>query len=136
VVTAQATLINNTTFDPEVPDAPVATLNSFTPLILRFEPFAIGAQTTASRVAISNPGSSMARVEITAFNAGGTPTSATPFVVQVAPGGQFFTDDIVTAAGLSSIFVGWMSISADAPVALYNQSRTADTGAAMPVHVK
>jgi hypothetical protein len=134
-VTEQAPLFNNSSLDREVPDAPLAA-TSFTPLILRFEPFAVGAQTTASRIAISNPGSTGARVELTAFNAGGTQATATPLVVQLAPGGQFFTDDIVSTSGLSSIFVGWMSISSDAPVAIYNHRRTGDLGAVVPVHTR
>lgn len=110
-VTAQAKIVDTVTLDPAVPETETSLTSAFSPLLVRVEPLpfaavaamarspmalaAVGATgTTLSRFALSNPGASPATVELAAVNAsGGAPTQ--PFVMTLAPNGQFFTDDAV-----------------------------------------
>jgi len=105
-------------------DGAGAIRNAFTPMIM-----------SNSRIAIANAGARSANVQLLAFDADGTPVLATPVRIRVAPGGQAFTEDIVTRLGLPSTFFGSMKIGSDAPVLVFNQQRTdGGTDAIVPVY--
>jgi hypothetical protein len=136
VVTAQAEIIQRNSFDPGMTDTTTAMMNSLTPLVLRVEPFGQGASDdrgglASSRIAISNPGAAAANVQLVVFNSSGTPAGR--LTVRVVGGGEFFTEDIVGAVGLPPIFQGSMTITSDAPVLVYNQRSSGETGAVVPV---
>ncbi len=133
-VSGVVSLTNTTSQDPSMAGPASSMGRSFTPMVLRVEPLAptqIG--TTSSRIAISNSGATRANVQLMPFNANGTPARPTPFAVSVVGRGQFFTEDIVTEMGLGPLFFGWMTITSDAPVIVYNQRRNGEGGAAVPV---
>jgi hypothetical protein len=66
------------------------------------------------------------------FDETGIEATKAPIMIRVAPGGQYFTQDIVQSLGLPSTFLGWLSISSDNPVSIYNHRLMGDTGAIVP----
>jgi N-acetylneuraminic acid mutarotase len=123
-VTAQVSLVNRATADPANLDSGGAASNGFTSFILA----------GATRVAITNPGTTLANVDLAAFNPDGSPAGA-PTRIQVVGRGQFFTEDIAPFLTLPTGFVGSMTVRSDAPVIVLNQERTPDNrGAIVPVH--
>jgi hypothetical protein len=149
-VTAQAKVVDNVTLDPATPGLESAVTSAFSPLLIRVEPIsfvqlggsspvtaaAAGTTTTAlSRLAVSNPGTTTATVELSAINAtGGAPTA--PFVVTLPPNAQFFTEDLVSAMGLPPLFLGSLTVRSDVPVLVYNHRRSGDTGDVIPVYAQ
>ncbi len=130
IITALASIVNNTSFDPAITDTEVTRGSSFTPIIVKLE-----APAGSSRVAIANPGSTAANVDLMPFNPAGTPALDAPVRIPVVGGAQFFTDDIVGFLGLPPIFLGSMTINANVPVLIFNQERTeSNTGFVVPVH--
>jgi hypothetical protein len=91
---------------------------------------------TVSRFALSNPGPTPATVELVALNASGAPASAQPFVVSLAPNGQYFTEDLGGDLGLPPVFFGWLTVQSDVPVLVYNHRRTGDAGDVVPFHAQ
>ena len=71
-------------------------------------------------------------MQLAAVNASGGAATA-PFVVTLAPNGQFFTEDLVGAMGLPPIFFGWLTVESNAPILVYNQRRSGDSGDSVPV---
>jgi hypothetical protein len=137
-VTAQAKLIDKSSTDPATVDGG-AVSGGFSPLLLRIDqlPFsklagAASTPATASRVALSNPGSAPITVNLTAFNATGS--VAGTFSVTVAANGQYFTENLGAAMGLPPVFFGWVQIQASGTVLVYNHRRTGTAGATVPVH--
>jgi hypothetical protein len=122
-ITVQVSMQDTTSGDPAISDEVVAASNSFTPMIAK-----------SSRVAIANPGTTPANLDLMPFNANGTPALFFPLRIRVVAGGQSFTDDIVMRLGLSPTFVGSMTITSDVPVLVFNQARTGNTGAVVPVY--
>ena len=133
-ITALATIVNAANSDPASIDAAAGIVKGFSPLIIRVEPLD-PAPTVSSRVAIANPGTAAANVDLLPFNPNGTPALAAPVRVKVAGGGQLFTADIVGLLGLPPTFAGSLAVSSDAPVVVFNQELGADNnGAVIPVH--
>jgi hypothetical protein len=137
-VTAQGRLVDRSSTDPATVDGGALT-GGFSPLLIHVGqlPFsqinpAAATPTTASRVALSNPGTSPITVNLTAFNATGS--VAGTFSVTVAPDGQYVTEDLATAMGLPPVFLGWVQIQATGTVLVYNHRRTGTAGATVPVH--
>ncbi len=123
-VTAQVSLVNRATADPANLDSGGAVSNAFTSFVLA----------GATRVAITNPGTTLANVDLAAFNPDGSPAGA-PARVQVVGRGQFFTEDIAPFLTLPAGFVGSMTVRSNVPVMVLNQERTPDNrGAIVPVH--
>src|SRR5262249_16806580 len=133
-ITAQAHIINSSSGDPVIPDQQATRNSASTPLILRFEPFGPGTPLVSSRIAISNPGASTAHAQLTAYYPSGS-VGAT-LNVSVVGGGEFFTEDIVGVMGLPPIFQGWMTLASDSSVLVFNQRRSGDTGALVPVFAR
>jgi hypothetical protein len=138
-VTAQARIIDKVNLDPGVPDS--GTIGTgFSPFLVRVEPLpfanidAASNPTSQSRFALSNPGTAPATVRLLAFSTTGGPASTHSLVVTLAPGGQLFTDNLVAAMGLPSVFLGWVAIQSSAPVGVYNHRRTGASGSIVPVH--
>jgi hypothetical protein len=137
-VTAQGRLVDRSSTDPVTVDGG-ALLGGFSPLLLRVDqlPFsqinpAAATPTSASRVALSNPGRAPISVNLTAFNATGS--VAGTLSVTLAPDGQFFTESLGAAMGLPPVFLGWVQIQASSTVLVYNHRRTGTAGATVPVH--
>jgi hypothetical protein len=151
-VTAQGRLVDRSSTDPAMVDGG-ALSGGFSPLLIRVDqlPFsqvnpalasapptelaaaaAAATPTTASRVALANPGSAPITVNLTAFNATGS--VAGTLSVTVAPDGQFFTENLGAAMGLPPVFFGWVQIQASGRVLVYNHRRTGTAGATVPVH--
>ena len=140
-VTAQAKIVDPVSLDPAVPESDVTVSDGFTPVLVRVDPFAFAVNSAAaapatsqSRVALSNPGTTTATVQLTAFNATGAPALSEPFEVTLAPNGQFFSENLAADMGLPPLFLGWVRIHSTAPVLLYNHRRSGQGGAAVPVH--
>jgi hypothetical protein len=139
-VTAQAKILDNVSLDPAVPESDTTVTNAFSPLLVRIDPFAFapvnGAApvTSETRFALSNPGAATATVELVPYNASGSPATSQPFVVTLAPNGQFFSDDLVTDMGLAPVFFGWVTIQSNQPVTVYNHRRSGQGGTTVPVH--
>jgi hypothetical protein len=157
-VTAHGRLIDLANSDPAVTDQMSALGSAFSPLVIRIEPFtgllarvggsgalgeaetpagaplASGATpTTLSRFAVSNPNDQPATVEIIALNATGS-AAGPPLVVTVPARQQYFTENLIAAMGLPTVFLGSVNVRSDAPVLIYNHRRTGDLGATVPVH--
>jgi N-acetylneuraminic acid mutarotase len=151
-VTAQGRLVDRSSTDPATVDGG-ALSGGFSPLLIRVDqlPFfqvnpavasaqptelaaaaAAATPTTASRVALANPGTAPITVNLTAFNATGS--VAGTLSVTVAPDGQFFTENLGAAMGLPPVFFGWVQIQASGRVLVYNHRRTGTAGATIPVH--
>jgi hypothetical protein len=143
-VTAQARIVDTVSSDPAVPESESTITNGVTPVLVRFDPFSFAvnanapapaAPTTAqSRFAISNPGSTTATVSLTPYNATGSTALPAPFVVTVAPNGQYSTEDLAKDMGLPPVFLGAVSIQSTAPVLIYNHRRTGQGGSTVPAH--
>ena len=73
-----------------------------------------------------------ATVQITAFNSNGS--VAGTLTVNLAPDGQYFTENLGAAIGVPAAFVGWLTIQSSAPVLVYNHRITGDGGSTVPVH--
>ena len=93
---------------------------------------AAATPTTASRVALSNPGSGPITVTLTAFNATGS--VAGTFSRTVAPDGQYVTEDLAVSMGLPPVFLGWVQIQSTGTVLVHNHRRTGTAGGIVPVH--
>jgi hypothetical protein len=140
-VTAQARLVDTTSLDPEVPANESTIINGVMPELVRFDPFGFApvqnapvvAAQSASRVAIANPGSLPATVKLTPYNQTGAPALPQPFVVTVAPNGQFFSDDLARDMGLPAVFLGSVSIQSSAPVLFYSHRHIGLGGSIVPV---
>jgi hypothetical protein len=141
-VTAQARLVNRVSLDPSTVAGGGTLVNGFSPLLVRVDAFspirpdaiaAAAAGTSASRFAVSNPGSGPATVTLTAINATGS-TAGPPFVVTLAPSGQFFSDNLARDMGLPPVFLGSVTIQSTGAVMVYNHRTAADGGATVPVH--
>ncbi len=132
-ITALATIVNTASSDSASLDAAAGIVKGFSPLVIRVEPLD-PTPSVRSRVAIGNPGTATANVDLLPFNANGTPALAAPVRVQVAGGGQLLTEDIVGLLGLPPTFAGSLTVSSNAPVVVFNQELAADnTGAVIPV---
>ena len=146
-VTAQARLVDKSSTDPGTIGSG-AMAGGFSPLLLRVDtlPFsklngavagsqvidAAASTASASRVALSNPGSAPATVTLTAINATGS--VAGTLAVTLAPGGQYVTENLGAAMGLPPVFLGWVSIQASSTVLVYNHRRTGTAGEIVPTH--
>jgi hypothetical protein len=151
-VTAQARLVDKSSTDPATVEDGAITAG-FSPLLIHVGqlPFfsaepamggnpepslvmaaAAATPTTASRVALSNPGSGPITVTMTAFNATGS--VAGTFSRTVAPDGQYVTEDLAVAMGLPPVFLGWVQIQATGTVLVHNHRRTGTMGGIVPVH--
>jgi hypothetical protein len=148
-VTAQGRLVDKSSTDPARVDGGSLT-GGFSPLLIHVGqlPFftanpdmsnvelgidaAAATPTTASRVALSNPGGAPISVNLTAFNATGS--VAGTLSVTVAPDGQYVTEDLASAMGLPPVFLGWVQIQASGTVLVYNHRRTGTAGGIVPVH--
>jgi N-acetylneuraminic acid mutarotase len=147
-VTAQARIVDSANQDPATPDSNASVTSGFSPLLIRVDqtsfavtPFAqadldaaaaAAATTSQTRFALSNPGSTTAAVQLTAFNATGSPAGS--LTVNLAPDGQFFSENLAQAMGLPPVFLGWVQVQSSAPVLVYNHRRTNGAGATVPVH--
>jgi hypothetical protein len=144
-VTARARIVDNETLDPaEIASGTL--LSAFSPTLVRVEPpgdfiikappvDALGAPLGNSRFAVANPGASPAVVELAPVNASGG-AALTPLLVTVAPGGQFFTENLAQTMGLPPVFYGWVSVRASAPVSIYNHRRAGNTGTTVPIRAR
>jgi hypothetical protein len=139
-VTAQARIIDNANLDPAIPDSGGVT-NGSSPMLVRVEPLPFApvgeagtTPTSQSRFALSNPGATPATVRLLAFNATGQAATSHPFIVTLAPHGQFFSDNVAATMGLPSVFLGWVEVQSSAPVGVYNHRRTGTVGSAVPLH--
>jgi hypothetical protein len=140
-VTAQARIVDKASGDPAVPESNAAISSGFSPVLVRVDPFAFAKvdaaaaapSTMQSRFSLSNPSPTTATVQLIANNATGSPAGA-PFVVTLAPNGQFFSDDLARDMGLPPVFLGSVTVQSDVPVLVYNQRMTGDGGSAVPVH--
>ncbi len=91
------------------------------------------SSTPASRFAVSNPSNDPITVEIDALNASGT-VAAPPFLITVAPQGQFLTDNLAASIALPPIFLGSVVVHSSTPILIYNHRRSGAVGATVPVH--
>jgi hypothetical protein len=139
-VTAQARIVDNANLDPAIPDSGGVT-NGSSPMLVRVEPLPFApigeagtTPTSQSRFALSNPGATAATVRLLAFNATGAAATSHPFIVTLAPHGQFFSDNVAATMGLPSVFLGWVEVQSSAPVGVYNHRRTGTVGATVPLH--
>ncbi len=151
-VTAQGRLVDKSSTDPARVDGSALT-GGFSPLLihvgqlpfftanpdmanveLSIDAAAAATPTTASRVALSNPGSAPITVNLTAFNATGS--VAGTISVTVAGDGQYVTEDLASAMGLPPVFLGWVQIQASGTVLVYNHRRTGTAGGTVPVHAE
>jgi hypothetical protein len=151
-VTAQGRLVDKSSTDPSTVDGGALT-GGFSPLLIHvgqlpffsanpdqqdveisIDPDAAAAATptTSSRVALSNPGTAPVTVSLTAFNATGS--VAGTFSVNLAPNGQYFTEDLAVAMSLPPVFFGWVQIQASGPVLVFNRRQTGTAGGMVPVH--
>jgi hypothetical protein len=140
-VTAQARIVDSISLDPAVPESDVTVTNGLSPILVRVDPFAFAVKTDAaaagtqeSRFALSNPGSTTATVSLTPYNATGSTALGAPFVITLAPNGQFFSENLAADMGLPPVFLGSVSIQSSAPVLVYNHRRSAQGGSPVPVH--
>jgi hypothetical protein len=141
-VTAQAKLVNMASGDTAVPESNAAISAGFSPVLVRVDQFAFSKveaasatpTTSRSRFALSNPGPTMATVQLIANNATGSPATPVPFVVTIAPHAQYFHDDLALDMGLPPVFLGSVTVQSDVPVLVYNHRMTGDGGSAVPVH--
>ncbi len=144
-VTAQAKIVDTTSLDPAVPQSDVTVSDGFSPILVRVDPFAFAPTTTGaaaaatpstmqSRFALSNPGTTTATVTLTPYNAIGSLALGQPFVITLAPNGQFFSENLAADMGLPPVFLGSVGIQSDAPVLIYNQRRSGQGGSPVPVH--
>lgn len=136
-VTAQARIVDKANFDLAVPESSNAMTTGFSSVLVRVEPLPFArteatVSTSASRFAVSNPGTTPTTVQLVAFNATGG-SATTPLVVTLAPGGQFFSDNLARDMGLPAVFLGSLAVSSDSPVVVYNHRRTGQSGSAVPV---
>jgi hypothetical protein len=156
-VTAHGRLIDRANNDPAVTDQLTALDSTFSPLVIRIEPFtgllakaasatlgeggvgsgltstAASTAATVSRFAVSNPNDQPALVEITALNASGS-AAGPPYVVTIPAKHQYFTENLLADMGLPVVFLGSVNVRSDSPVLVYNHRRTGDLGATVPVH--
>jgi hypothetical protein len=139
-VTAQGRLVDKSSTDPVTVDGG-ALAGGFSPLLIRVDqlPFsqvmgAASTPATASRVALSNPGTTPITVNLTAFNATGS--VAGTLSVNLAANGQYVTENLGSAMGLPPVFLGWVQIQATGTVLVYNHRRTGTAGATVPVHAE
>ncbi|HEX7836866.1 MAG TPA: hypothetical protein VF469_05350, partial [Kofleriaceae bacterium] len=122
-------------------------VNGFSPLLLRVDQASFAqtsfaqadlaaaaapANTSQSRFALANPGATTATVQLIAFNATGS--QAGSLTVNVAPDGQFFTENLAAAMGLPPVFLGWVQVQSTSPVVVYNHRRTDGAGSTVPAH--
>jgi hypothetical protein len=141
-VTAQARLVNKISGDSAAPESNAAISSGFSPVLVRIDPFAFAKvdaaaatpATSQSRFSLSNPGSTMATVQLVANNATGSPATSVPFVVTLQPHAQFFSANLALDMGLPPVFLGSLSIQSDAPVLVYNHRQIGDGGSVVPVH--
>jgi len=146
-VTAQARIVDKANTDPATPDSNASVINGFSPLLLRIDQTSFAqtsfaqapvaapatpASTSQTRFALGNPGATTATVQLIAFNASGS--QAGTLTVNVAPNGQFFTENLAQAMGLPPVFLGWVQVQSTSPVVVYNHRRTNGAGATVPVH--
>jgi hypothetical protein len=144
-VTAQARIVDAISLDPAVPESDVTVTDGFSPVLVRVDPFAFAVKTDAaaaaaaagtqqSRFALSNPGSTTATVSLTPYNATGSTALGTPFVITLAPNGQFFSENLAADLGLPPVFLGSIRIQSNASVLVYNHRRAGQGGSPVPVH--
>ena len=142
-VTAQARIVDAVSLDPAVPESDVTVTDAVSPILVRVDPFAFAVEkdaaaaaagTQQSRFALSNPGSTPATVSLTPYNATGSTALGAPFVVTIAPNGQFLSDNLVADLGLPPVFFGAVRIQSTAPVLVYNHRRAGQGGSPVPVH--
>lgn len=146
-VTAQARLVDKANQDPATPDSNASVVNGFSPLLIRIDQTAFAqtsfaqaelaaaaaaASTSQSRFALGNPGATTATVQLIAFNASGS--QAGTLTLNLAPNGQFFTENLAQAMGLPPVFLGWVQVQSTSPVVVYNHRRTDGAGSTVPVH--